>query len=226
MVEVTPGDYINLAVADTGPGMDADVVSRIFEPYFTTKEKGEGTGLGLFVVHGIVQRFNGWMDVESQPGKGTVFSIYFPRIEEESVDDLSTLQTHPTGTETILLVDDDKRVVEMTSELLGALDYRVIPAAGGDEALQLFAEIPNNIDLVITDQTMPGITGEVLSTRLREIKPGIPIIICTGYSETMNPRKASEVGINGFLMKPVEMRQLACMIRQVLDDGQPSDSCS
>ena len=217
MKAVPSGTYAHLRVADTGHGMDAQTLDRIFEPYFTTKEKGEGTGLGLFVVHGIVNQFNGWMDVASKPGQGTTVSIFFPVMQAQT--EVAPKQTGmiPSGTETILLVDDDAQIVEMTSQMLATLGYRVIPADSAADALRLFSDIPNNIDLVITDQTMPEMTGEMLIGRLRELRPDLPTIICTGYSETMDMQKAREQGIDAFLMKPVDIMDVARTIRQILD---------
>ena len=224
MKAVPSGTYAHLRVADTGHGMDAQTLDRIFEPYFTTKEKGEGTGLGLFVVHGIVNQFNGWMDVTSKPGQGTTVSIFFPVMETEAEVDSKQTGMIPSGTETILLVDDDAQIVEMTSQMLAALGYRVIPAASADDALRLFSDIPNNVDLVITDQTMPEMTGEMLIRRLRELRPDLPTIICTGYSETMDMQKAREQGIDAFLMKPVDMMDVARTIRHILDAAALSTS--
>jgi PAS domain S-box-containing protein len=221
-----PGPYVCLTVSDTGKGMDGNTLGRVFEPYFTTKEKGEGTGLGLFVVHGIVQRFNGWVDVASKPGEGTTFSIFFPKIESAVFADPPPRESLPSGTETILFVDDDEIIVAMASEMLSSLGYRVIPAASAADALRIFREVPDSFSLVITDQTMPGMTGEKLIGLLREIKPDIPVIICTGFSEIMNPNKARECGINGFLMKPVEMTKLAHMTRRAIELDDPLTSCA
>jgi CheY-like chemotaxis protein len=217
---IAAGGYVRIIVSDTGKGMDAGTLERIFEPYFSTKEKGEGTGLGLFVVHGIVQRFGGWVDVKSEPGQGTTFTIGFPRIDAETDAASPETTAHPTGTETVLVVDDDENIVAMTSEMLGNLGYRVAPATSADAALELFERIPDRFSVVITDQTMPGMTGEALVARMRRINPAIPVILCTGYSETMNAGKAQACGIDGFLMKPVEMADLAHTIRQVIDRSQ------
>jgi CheY-like chemotaxis protein len=222
MTAVTPGPYVRLCVTDTGHGMEERTLSRIFEPYFTTKEQGEGTGLGLYVVHGIVKQFNGWMDVSSLPAQGTTFTLFFPQVETEVRAEPAAGNTHPTGGETILLVDDDAHLVDTMGEMLASLGYRVIPATSAVDALRIFEEVPDNFDLVVTDQTMPGMTGERLIFRLRGIRPAVPAIVCTGYSATMNSRKARESGIDAFLMKPVERRELACIIRRVLDGAQTS----
>jgi two-component system cell cycle sensor histidine kinase/response regulator CckA len=216
------GAYIRLRVTDTGAGMDEHTLGRIFEPYFTTKEKGEGTGLGLYVVHGIVQQFNGWMDVTSIPGQGTTFTIYFPKIEAAAGTLASAANVHPTGRETVLLVDDDAFIVEMTGEMLTGLGYRVFPVTSAAEALKAFEEVPDRFDLVITDQTMPEMTGDKLVHCLRKIKPRLPAIVCSGYSEHLDSRKAREYGIDAFLMKPVERSVLAQTVRRVLDDNRIS----
>jgi PAS domain S-box-containing protein len=219
---LTAGAYIRLRVTDTGAGMEERTLGRILEPYFTTKEKGEGTGLGLYVVHGIVQQFNGWMDVTSIPGQGTAFTIYFPQTEAAPGTIVSAAHIHPTGRETVLLVDDDAFIVEMTGEILTGLGYRVFPVTSAAEALKVFEKVPDRFDLVITDQTMPEITGDKLVQCLRQIKPRLPAIVCTGYSENLDSRKARESGINAFLMKPVERSVLAQTIRRVLDDTRIS----
>ena len=217
MAEVKPGAYVNLRVADTGHGIEAQHRHRIFEPYFTTKEKVSGTGLGLYVVHGIVQQYNGRIDVTGKPGQGTAFSIFFPEIEMQSNADAQAARVYPTGKEQIMLVDDDTQLVEMNSEMLASFGYRVIPAAGPADALKTFKKSPESFDLVITDQTMPGMSGEMLISRLREIRPDLPSIICTGYSVAMDKEKARRKGIEGFLLKPVRMAELARTVRHVLD---------
>jgi PAS domain S-box-containing protein len=219
---IAPGAYIRLRVTDTGTGMDEQTLGRILEPYFTTKEKGEGTGLGLHVVHGIVQQFNGWMDVASEPRQGTTFTIYFPHSKAASVTCVSAKHAYPSGTETVLLVDDDSYLVQITVEILAGLGYRVFPATSPAEALKIFERVPDRFDLVITDQTMPGMAGDKLVHRLRQIKPLLPVIVCTGYSENLDSRKACKSGINAFLMKPVERRVLAQTVRRVLDDTRIS----
>ena len=223
MAQVMPGSYVRLQVSDTGHGMAPETVNRIFEPYFTTKPKDEGTGLGLFMVQGIVQQHNGWMDVTSRPGEGSTFSIFFPKItQQQGATPTVAAQSLPTGTETILIVDDDEHLVEMTSEMLGGLGYRVIPAKPPQQALQMFTEIPNRFDLVFTDQTMPGMTGAKLIRLLREHRPDLPAIVCTGFSESMDAETARDACIDGFLMKPMEMSDLARLIRRVIDNRRSS----
>ena len=160
------------------------------------------------------------MDVASKPGQGTTVSIFFPTIEKQSAGESKQTEAFPKGAETILLVDDDKQVVEMVSQMLADLGYRVIPVFGAAEALKFFSDVPDTVDLVITDQTMPGMTGEYLIGRLREIRPDLPTIICTGYSETMDAQRALEKGIDAFLMKPVDMMEMALTIRRILDADQ------
>ncbi len=218
---MTPGAYVCLTVADTGHGMDQAVISRIFDPYFTTKESGKGTGLGLSVVHGIVKSYQGDIKVYSEPGKGTVFHVYLPviisQVETERADAVAPV---PKGTERILLVDDDDPIVRMEKQMLERLGYQVTERTSSIEALEAFRNAPNKFDLVITDMTMPNMTGIQLSQKLLAIRPDIPIIICTGFSTKIDDAKAKEFGIRGFVMKPVIMRELANKIREVLDQEE------
>ena len=215
---MTPGAYVCLTVADTGHGMDQSVISRIFEPYFTTKESGKGTGLGLAVVHGIVKSYKGDIRVYSEPGKGTAFHVYLPVIKSqvgaEKIDAAVIIQT---GTERILLVDDEEPIVRLEKQMLERFGYQVAARTSSIEALEAFRAAPDKFDLVITDMTMPNMTGVQLSQKLLEIRPDIPIIICTGFSTKIDDEKAKEFGIRGFVMKPVVMSELAKKIREVLD---------
>jgi CheY-like chemotaxis protein len=198
--------------------MDQSVMSRIFEPYFTTKESGKGTGLGLAVVHGIVKSYKGDIRVYSEPGKGTAFHVYLPvlksQVEAEEIDAAVIIQT---GTERILLVDDEEPIVRLEKQMLERLGYQVAARTSSIEALEAFRAAPDKFDLVITDMTMPNMTGVQLSQKLLEIRPDIPIIICTGFSTKINDEKAKEFGIRGFVMKPVVMSELIKKIREVLD---------
>jgi PAS domain S-box-containing protein len=217
--EMNPGKYIVLSVSDTGHGMSPDIVERIFEPYFTTKEKGVGTGLGLAVVHGIVKSYGGAINVQSEPGSGTTFKIYFPAIKTEPAYDHMT-QEHeiPCGNEKILFVDDEAVLARLWKNILENLGYSVSMMTDSTEAFRLFYSDPEYFDLIITDMTMPGITGAKLVKSIRNIRPDIPVIICTGYSENINEEKATNMGINAFILKPLVTRELACKIRMVLDE--------
>ena len=215
--EMTPGAYINLTVKDTGHGMAPDIVERIFEPYFTTKGKGEGTGLGLSVIHGIVRSYKGAVTVLSEPGKGSTFKIFLPIIESEASADAETKEPLPTGNERILFIDDEPTLVEIANEMLGKLGYGVDASTSSIEALELFKTQPDKFDLVITDMTMPGMTGDELARNIIQVKADIPIIICTGYSQRINKNMATQLGIRAFLMKPLLMQELANTVRKVLD---------
>jgi len=217
-----PGSYVELAVTDTGHGMDETTQKRIFDPYFTTKDKGVGTGLGLAVVQGIVTKAGGSIDVESQSGKGTTFRIFLPRIET-AVPESKSIESPkqlPEGRECILFVDDEWNLVNIGNQLLKKLGYEVIATTDPIEALKTFRAQPDKIDLVLTDQTMPDMTGDILAQHILQLKPGIPIIIASGYSEMMNKEKAKSLGIRKFVLKPLEMRPLAETIRRILDESR------
>ncbi len=217
-----PGKYVQLTVADTGPGMHPRVINRIFDPYFTTKEEGKGTGLGLAVIHGIVKSHEGYIRVDSEPGKGTEFHVYLPMIE--AFQETAQIETQPlqTGNEHVLLVDDQNDVIDIEQEILEALGYQVTANTSGADALDNFRANPDSFDLVITDMTMPHITGDKLARELIKIRPDIPVILCTGFSETMSKEKAAALGIKGFLLKPVMMKELSSAIRTVLDNKDRS----
>ena len=217
-LNLTPGKYIKISVSDTGHGMDPLVIGRIFDPYFTTKGPGEGTGMGLSVVHGIISNHGGDISVKSRPGKGTVFYIYLPRIKTDDirVKSVSTALT-PKGKEKILLVDDEEQIVQMLTEMLEQLGYHVTARTSSVEALEVFRARPDQFDLIITDQTMPNMTGTELAQRLMAIKHDIPVILCTGFSEVISEEKARFLGIREYVMKPVVISELARTIRKALD---------
>lgn len=217
--DLAPGEYARLIVADTGTGIEKDVMNHIFDPYFTTKEIGKGTGLGLSVVQGIANSFNGDIRIDSETGKGTEIQVYLP-INEQQVEDLRTDQREPIqgGNETILLVDDEETIVRIEQQILERLGYRVTPFMDSVDALEAFKANPDSFDLVVTDMTMPNMTGDQLTNELISITPDIPIIICTGFSNRINQEKAEAAGIKGFLMKPVVRSEMARMIRKVLSE--------
>ena len=215
--EVTPGSYIQLAVSDSGVGMDAPTRERIFEPFFTTKSMGGGTGLGLAMVHGIVRQSGGWIFVDSGPGQGTTFKIHLPRVDTPVIaergrrEDQRTL----TGRETILVVEDNEAVREFTVELLRELGYRVLKAANAEEALRL-AEQERAIDLMITDVVMPGMTGPQLATHLQSVKEGIRVLYASGYTEdVVGHRGVLDPGFQ-YIPKPFSPEALAAKVREVL----------
>jgi CheY-like chemotaxis protein len=213
-----PGTYVTLTVADTGPGIHEEVKGRIFEPFFTTKERGQGTGMGLAFVYGIVKGHQGVITVLSQPGQGATFTVYLPHhhTPAEKVDD-ATSRPVPKGKERILFVDDEELLVEIAEGILDRLGYKVLGKTDSVDALQTFAKDPSAFDLVITDHTIPQMTGAILAQKLKEIRPDIPIILCTGYSETISQEKAESMGIHGFVMKPLSKNELAEAVRRVLD---------
>jgi len=215
--EVEPGQYVQLVVQDTGSGMTPDVMKRVFEPFFTTRKVGEGTGMGLAVVYGIVKSLNGAITVESDPGSGSIFRVFFPKISAcaDSVTQLS--DRAPGGTERILFVDDEELLVELAGDVLEKLGYRVTALTDSIEALKLFSSDPGSFDLVITDQTMPKMTGLRLATKLLKIRNDTPIILCTGHSDSVSPDIAREAGIRVFMMKPLAKESMAKIIRSVLD---------
>jgi CheY-like chemotaxis protein/anti-sigma regulatory factor (Ser/Thr protein kinase) len=216
-----PGPYVMFTVTDTGHGMDEKMKKRIFDPYFTTKEKGVGTGLGLAVVQGIVMKAGGAITVESEIGKGTTFGVFLPRIGNETAtrERRPTQRPLPHGRECILFVDDEWSLVNVGQQILKKLGYKVIARTNPVEALEVFRAQSDEIDLVVTDQTMPHMTGDVLARKIMQLKPGIPVIICSGFSEKMNKEKARSMGIKQFVMKPIIMMELAEIIRRVLDES-------
>ncbi len=213
------GKYVCLTVADTGPGMKQSIIDRIFDPYFTTKENGKGTGLGLAVVHGIVKSHGGHISVYSEPGKGTEFKVHLPVIKkQEETAKVETDAPIQKGDERILLVDDQDMIVQMEKQMLERLGYHVTTRISSVDALEAFRANPNKFDLVITDMTMPNMTGDKLSAEIMKIRSDIPVILCTGFSEMMSKEKAATLGIKGFLMKPIVIKDLSQIIRDVLDN--------
>jgi PAS domain S-box-containing protein len=217
---IPAGGYLRLTVSDTGPGMTPEILERIFEPYFTTKPPGKGTGLGLAVALGIIKAHNGLICVDSKVGKGTIFRIFLPRIESVPVAVVHEAALIPRGRESILLVDDEEEIVAALSHILERLGYRVLAFTNSRAALERFRTQPEQYDLVISDQTMPGMTGDELAREILTIRPNLPIILCTGFSEVIDEDKARLLGIKGFLMKPMTRDKLAVAVRQALSDKQ------
>ena len=215
-----PGNYLQLRVEDTGCGISPAILEKIFDPYFTTKGKGEGTGLGLSVIKGIVDGCKGVITVKSEPGKGSIFDVYFPVMETKAEKSASKAEkeAEPTGDETVLVIDDDPAIAGLIQKFLTALGYRVTARTNPMEALELFKSDPDRFDLVITDMTMPHITGDLLTMEMRKIRPHIPVILCTGYSKRISEEIAGTMGINALLMKPVVKLELAGTVRNVLDE--------
>ncbi len=219
-IGMQPGKHLQLLVRDEGCGMDAVVLNRIFEPYYTTKEQGKGTGLGLSVIHGIVKNHRGDISVTSSPGKGTTFKVYLPITEDADIaNELAPSNGAAKGNERILLIDDEEQIVSMEQQMLENLGYEVTARTDSTKALEEFSEQPHNFDLVITDMTMPQMTGDELAQKLLDIKPDIPVILCTGFNEDITEEKALAMGIQKFVMKPVIKNDLATTIRTVLDQN-------
>jgi PAS domain S-box-containing protein len=216
---LNPGKFVCLRVSDTGHGMSPEVMERIFDPFYTTKSKGKGTGMGLSVVHGIVKSHTGTLTVDSTPGRGSVFKVFFPAIESEWIPNNESADLMVTGTESILFVDDEAFQSDIAQKLLGRLGYRLTTCTSSVEALELFRQSPQNFDLVITDMTMPQMTGDLLARELISIRPQIPIIVCTGYSDRIDTAIANEIGIRELVMKPMVMKDIANCIRRILDEN-------
>jgi PAS domain S-box-containing protein len=217
--ELKSGDYIKLTVSDTGPGISPDIIDSVFEPYFTTKGVGEGTGMGLALAHGIVESYGGKITVDSELGKGTVFLIYLPITKKRENYRPNEKEELPSGTEKILFVDDELPIAKMGSQILERLGYQVTVRTSSDEALELFRSKPGDFDLVISDMTMPNMTGDELAMELIAFRPNIPVILCTGYSKKISEETAFEIGIKAFAYKPLVKSDLAKTIRKVLDES-------
>jgi len=207
--DLTPGKYLKLSVSDTGSGIKPDIIGSIFEPYFTTKEIGEGTGLGLSVVQGIVKDLKGEITVTSEPGRGSTFTVYLPILEKQIELKSETIEILPVGKERILLVDDEVSIVNMCRQMLTGLGYTVTTRTSSIEALELFRNRPDAFDLVMTDMTMPNMTGDRLAGELMKIRSDITVILCTGYSKKMSEESAAKIGIKAFVMKPFVRSELA-----------------
>jgi len=217
------GSYLVLGVRDTGHGIEPENLGRIFDPYFTTKGVGEGSGMGLAVVHGIVKESGGAVHVESRPGEGALFRLYFPLMEEQIGDTQEPLEPLPTGRERILLVDDEQKVADITRRMLEYLQYSVTSKSGAAEALEAFAASPQSFDLVLTDMTMPGMTGTELAENVLSVRPGLPVVLCTGYSDRISDEDAGRIGLSALMLKPLAMRDLAETVRKALD-GRVADA--
>jgi signal transduction histidine kinase/DNA-binding response OmpR family regulator len=213
-----PGDFVQFSIGDTGSGIAPEIRERIFDPYFTTKETGKGTGMGLAIVHGIVNSCGGFISCNSEIGAGTVFKINLPAILEQTVHETKEDNVIPVGTERILFIDDEEMLAKMGQTMLERLGYKVTTMMSSIEALTAFKNQPDTFDLVITDQTMPGMTGFDMARRMLQIRPAMPIILCTGYSNQISEDKVKSDGIKGFTMKPLARKNIANMIRKILDE--------
>jgi CheY-like chemotaxis protein len=212
-----PGDYVQLSIGDTGPGIAPELWDKIFDPYFTTKEIGKGTGMGLAIIHGIVKSYGGCVFFHSRPGEGTIFQVLLPVVAEYTVVEDKPEEIVELANERILFIDDEEILAEMGKSMLERLGYQVTVRSSSLEALTTFQNQPDMFDLVITDQTMPGMTGSDLARRILQIRPFMPIILCTGYSSLISEEKVRSLGIKGFAMKPLARKDIAAIIRKVLD---------
>jgi len=215
MTELGPGQYIRLSVRDTGHGMESRTLEQVFNPFFTTKERDQGTGLGLSIVHGIVQSYNGAIRADSNGAEGTVFTIYLPSLPQVEIPELEGMALLPRGTERVLLVDDEAEIVDIIAQMLRHLGYQVEAKTDALKALDVFSQTPNGYDLVITDMTMPNLTGDKLALELKRIRPDVPIILCSGYRDQVHVAKAKDGWVDAFVTKPLG-RNLAMVIREVL----------
>ncbi len=215
--QLSPGKYIRLVVSDTGCGMDKATMARIFDPFFTSKAVGEGTGMGLSTVHGIVKSHEGAITVYSEPGKGSSFNVYFPAMKVETVAEIPPDEPVTRGEESILFVDDEVQLAELGQRMLEFMGYHVTIRTSSVEALEAFRATPDKFDLVISDLTMPNMTGMELAEEIMRIRPDVPVILATGFSETVTPEKARKVGVSLYLNKPIILSELGKAVRQVLD---------
>ena len=213
--DLKKGAYCLLSVSDTGQGMDKQVQQRIFEPFFTTRKNDQGTGMGLFVVHGIIKNIGGYIDVYSEPGKGTTITVYLPCADSKLSESVAVpIDDIPTGTEKVLFIDDEEIICNMVKQLLGTLGYRVSVFSNAVKAVKHFKKNPQKYDLVITDQVMPGLTGSQIAQNIAAVRSDIPVIVCTGFAEQM---EAKVPLIKALVKKPILKQDLAYTIRKVLD---------
>ena len=218
--EVNPGRYVKISVTDTGTGMDEKTKERIFEPFFTTKEIGKGTGLGLASVYGIIQNHHGFITVYSELGHGTSFHIYLPASEKQIKKEVILADRAAGGKETLLIVDDEEMILEVTSGMLEALGYNVKTACGGEKALEIYDNSRNDIDLVVLDMIMPDLGGGAVYDRLKQMNPSVKVLLSSGYSLNGQASEILERGCNGFIQKPFNLAELSKKLRSILDSGK------
>ncbi len=221
-INLPAGAYLRLTVSDTGCGMPPEVVRKLFDPYYTTKPKGEGSGLGMAVVHGIVSRYQGAIKVDSVEGQGTAVRVYLVRQAKAGEATAEKAAPLPTGTETVLLVDDESQLVAIGEQMLTRLGYRVTVSADSLKALELFRVQPEAFAVVVTDMSMPKMSGVELARAILSIRPDMPIVLCTGYSAGIDRETVLSMGIRDLIMKPITMQALALSVRQAIDAGQMS----
>ncbi|RJQ76704.1 MAG: response regulator [Desulfobacteraceae bacterium] len=215
---LAPGSYLQLCVSDNGSGIDPRLIDRVFDPYFTTKENGKGSGIGLSVVHGIVKNHDGAISIASEPGVGTTVRILFPAVYDQPAMPVRIQDDLPAGNERVLLVDDEKAIADMGKLILERLGYEVVTRTDPVEAVALFRAAPDRFQLVITDMTMPGMTGAQLVAEILNIRPGIPTVLCTGFSEKINAQGARDIGVRKYIEKPFSRLELALTVRRAIDE--------
>lgn len=218
--DMKPGTYLKLTVEDTGTGILPEVQRRMFEPFYTTKKQGQGTGMGLSVVYGIVKAYSGVIDVKTEVGKGSKFIVFLPKSDVHITDEDEQEGYSCSAHERILFIDDEPDVLSMTKSILERLNCSVVAFTDASDALKLFEDDPYAFDLIITDQVMPGMTGTALTKEILVLRKDIPVILCTGYSETVSPEMAREAGVREFVMKPVTKKEMGQAIRRVLEPGK------
>lgn len=216
--ELKIGEYVELRVEDTGSGISPDIRERIFEPYFTTKKVDKGTGMGLAIIHGIVQSYDGAITVKSEIGKGTSFQVLFPACKDAPISESKEGQELMGGNERIIFVDDEEILTKMGSASLSRLGYKVTTFTESTKALETFKANPDQFDLIITDQTMPKLTGAEMAKTMLEIRPDLPIILCTGYSTIISKEESQAIGIREFVLKPISRKSITTLIRNIFDN--------
>jgi CheY-like chemotaxis protein len=219
LYDPVPGNYVLFAVTDTGTGMDKELIGRIFDPFFTTKERGRGTGLGLASTYGIVKGHRGYVDVASRKGKGTTFKIYLPASEKRVYKAFKYSDRIVTGTETVLLVDDEEAIRQVGQELLEAMGYQVLLASNGEDAIELYGKHGDDIDLILLDIVMPKMGGGETYERMKEINPDVKVLLLSGYSIDGEATDILNRGCNGFIQKPFTMKELSGKIREIVEKG-------
>jgi CheY-like chemotaxis protein len=210
------GHYVKMTVTDTGVGMDKQTQSRIFEPFFTTKEMGRGTGLGLASVYGIVKAHGGYIDVASKKAAGTQFTVYFPATRQKVFKTVKNINKMPKKIGTILLVDDEEDILQIGAKVLQNFDYKVFEAKNGPEAIELYAENKDKIDLIILDLVMPDMNGSEVYDRLKDINPDVRVLLCSGYSIEGRAKEIIDRGCNDFIQKPFTYKKLTEKLDEIL----------
>ena len=213
---MNPGNYLKLSITDNGCGIPPEMINRIFDPYFTTRSTGEGTGLGLSTVHGIVKDHGGNIKVYSEVGTGTTFHIFLPTADATPETAFEKMDQLPIGSARVLFVDDEESLIDLGRDLLERLGYRVETRASPIDAIEAFLADPKKFDLIISDITMPKMTGDEMARQIKAIRPDIPIILCSGFSERIHPKTTEAIGISAVLMKPVLYTELAHTVHRVL----------